>query len=415
MKLLKMISNFYSRNKISSVLLLILFCAAMLVANFAIGRYRYFTYTQKIFTNSGLNHSVYFMPAGFGPDAITLPPHEYSKKVDAYHQKIKSFPAVRSVISAPWNGSFTFQNVAGSGYTLYSDELLKAFPLRITSGRSLDVTSNSDPDSNNGIDAVLCGYMYHNIKIGDTFTVKLHPYKSSQYTDVKIHAIGKMDDPAYTVSLGFGGTSVQADELFDKGSVVILRKTQKLLAFLQENSTPQMFENFFVDLKPKSTEKEINDCVQYLNQQGRFVTYDKIKTDTDEAVSRTLKQELPMPFFFLFVSTISLISISILFIYKNLRENSIYYLCGCSRRKSFGYMAAGIGLISLLAGGVNIIIMKNIGSLVWNGFLSVDPMIVDNKSILFIVFYELIVLILSIGIPYTVYRRFSPIETYRRA
>ncbi|QNK39339.1 hypothetical protein [Caproicibacter fermentans] len=240
MKFLKMIGNFYSRNKLSSVVLLILFCAAMLVANFAIGRYRYFTYTQKVFCNSGLDHFVYFMPAGFGPDAITLPPDEYSKKVEDYHRKIKSFHAVRSIISAPWNGSFTFQNAAGSGYTLYRDELLKAFPLKITSGRSLDADSNSDPNSGGGIDAVLCGYLYHNIKIGDTFTVRLHPYKSSQYTDVKIHAIGKMDDPAYTVSLGFGGTKVQADELFDRGSVVILRETPKLLAFLQKNSTPQI-------------------------------------------------------------------------------------------------------------------------------------------------------------------------------
>ena len=78
-----------------------------------------------------------------------------------------------------------------------------------------------------------------------------------------------------------------------------------------------------------------------------------------------------MPMFFLFVSSIALISISVLFVYKEIiKKNSIYYICGCSSKKIFFYMACGIGLISIIAGIINIAVFANMNRLTGEGILN---------------------------------------------
>ena len=54
-------------------------------------------------------------------------------------------------------------------------------------------------------------------------------------------------------------------------------------------------------------------------------------------------------------------------------------------------------------------------SMIGSNMLNLQEYIFDQMSIWSIIIYIIIVLIVSIGIPYLVYRRMSPIELYRRA
>ena len=78
-------------------------------------------------------------------------------------------------------------------------------------------------------------------------------------------------------------------------------------------------------------------------------------------------------------------------------------------------MACGIGLISIIAGIINIAVFANMNRLTGEGILNLGySYYFDYFSISFIIIYISVVLLISIGIPYLVYRKLSPIELYRR-
>ena len=58
MKSLKFIFDFYRCNKLASIILFLVFTAAIFFSGFAFGEYQYITYSRDIFVKSGLQDSV---------------------------------------------------------------------------------------------------------------------------------------------------------------------------------------------------------------------------------------------------------------------------------------------------------------------------------------------------------------------
>lgn len=113
--------------------------------------------------------------------------------------------------------------------------------------------------------------------------------------------------------------------------------------------------------------------------------------------------------------TVALISISVLFVNKKLREHSIYYLCGCNRRKSYFIISCAIGLMGLLGGLLNILFIVNYDFLTSNGIINMsDGLIYDGQTVLFTLLYALAVSAVSVIISILVFRKSSPIEIYRK-
>lgn len=137
-------------------------------------------------------------------------------------------------------------------------------------------------------------------------------------------------------------------------------------------------------------------------------------TASDEKIKDDRNKQLIMPLFFLFVSTMALISVSTLMVRKKLGEHSIYYLCGCSRVKSFCYLLGGIGLISIVACLINILVIAFHPVLEAIGVLHISNAILDSTSILILFIYLVVVVLISAILPFLVFFRESPIELYRR-
>ena len=136
--------------------------------------------------------------------------------------------------------------------------------------------------------------------------------------------------------------------------------------------------------------------------------------DTNAFITEQVKRRGVLPLFLLFIATMSLISMSVLMIYKKLETHSIYYLCGCSRRRSFLQMFAGICGIALTSGIINIAIILLYPFLYTRGILNLGNVIIDEVSIVYILLYLLVACLLSALLPYLAFRKSSPIDFYRR-
>lgn len=403
MKHLKLILHFYSRSKIASVILFIVLTISTFFASIAVGQYRYLTYAQEVFMKSGLDNALYFMPNGFGMESLTWSLQDYLENVSTFQNKMHDFSAVRTVINSP---------LSFNGVQLWDDELQNSFPIEITQGKQLDHTSNSNPNLEQGVDAILCGSEYRDVKIGETIEMQIG---NEPNQILKIHVVGKTNKQIFTPSFSSSSNKMKASQILNFNSAVICRSSPELISYLNQYVAPQTMPNFFIDINLSADENNKKELVSYLKKQGSFATYDEIIANSKQEQTYMMKKQLPMPLFFLSVSTISLVSISVLFVYKNMRRNSIYYLCGCSRCRSFFYMACGIGCISVLAGIINIIIVLNMDFLMETRLFDTGYFYrFDYMSMWLIVFYILGTLIISVGIPYLIYRKMSPIELYRR-
>ncbi len=147
---------------------------------------------------------------------------------------------------------------------------------------------------------------------------------------------------------------------------------------------------------------------------GSYANYDKILYNTEKEIKENIVKQMITPIFLLIVSTILLISIATLNTYKKLREHTIYYLCGCSRKNSFGYLFCEISIITLIATLINIVYVSYLIGLLKSGEMGYNQSVVDYNNILLSVVYCILTVAVTIILPFLIYRRNTPIEIYRR-
>ena len=147
---------------------------------------------------------------------------------------------------------------------------------------------------------------------------------------------------------------------------------------------------------------------------GTYATYDKILENTNDYIRDNLMKKIVTPILLLIIATLTLISIATLNTYKKLKDHSIYYLCGCSRKKSFAYLFAEISIVAILATIINIIYVSVIMSQLSAGTMSYAGSIIDYKNIIYSMIYCILTIAITVILPFIVYKKNTPLEVYRR-
>lgn len=410
MKQVKMIFQFYSRNVFSVLVLLVVMTLAVYSMSSFLAQLRFITYAQDVFkAGPDFQNAVYYMPFYTGEEFYD----EYAPNKKIEQIKKQGFKAVKEISYEISTG--VMLNGKGVSACTYDSFEQTNFKPRMESGRWFTDASNQEENS---FDIVVGGVDFDGVKAGDTIQVEgMDEEGKAIYHNCRV--IGKMSEPFYVSSYSFFGTFVRASDLLRAGdSTVIFRDTKETAEFLRlQYSWPS--SNFFISFVPDATQAEKEEVLSYLQKNGAYKTYDEILAATQEQVNDQIKKSMPIPLFFLFISTMALISISVLLVSKKLKEYSAYYLCGCGKRRCLWYMFAGISLLALIACVLNIIYIKlyplmlSEMGLVMTLRLNRD-LLYDNLSVLYIFLYMLAIVLLSLILPCYIMSKSSPIEFYRR-
>lgn len=412
MKTLKLIFEFFTNNKIPAIIISIIYIFVLFIANNSFGMYRYILYTEDMFKNTETADSFYCMPnlvtEEMANSSSMDPWGDYINNIENNARKYKAY--VPFIKVKRFNSDFN--GIRIESY-IYTTDMIEKYQFNLKNGS----WNNMQEQSSDYFNVIVSGIYFDYLNVGDIAEIELPNYFDSSTKKVKIKVAGKLAEPYTVPSFNTSGTDINTYDLYQKleNGLIFVESSHLTKALESVNNSPLTDENFIASYKSNSSEAERKEYLNYFTEQFRVTDYDSIIKNTDEVVARSFRRRLPTPLFMLSIMTVALVSVSVLFVNKKLREHSIYYLCGCDRVKSYFIISSAISFMGLIGGLLNILFIVNYDFLTTNGIINMsDSLIYDGQTIIFTLLYAFTVSAISVIISILIFRKSSPIEIYRK-
>lgn len=401
MKKLNLFFLSFSQSVFSSIILIILLSVALISVQDVIGQYRYITHSRYIIENEYLENSDYFM---IDLESLPVEPDKRFENTKSIREKISSFDGVDGIAySQSGTGNYRSSIV---NIKIYNEYMEKAFGKELSEGKWFEEADSSSNIPN----VVVTGAIFDDIPVGSDISIKLNDGVSQ-----KVHIIGKIGYPWYAADYSTISDDVSTKNFLIQSNQVIFDDTDWVYELLNKSSDIKSLSfSYFVLYNNNCTEEQKTAVRDYMETVGTYASYDTILENTENDIHEELIKSLITPIFLLIIATIMLISISTLNTYKKLKEHSIYYLCGCSRKKSFAYLFAEISFVAIAATIINIIYVFTTMSQLMSGNMGYGKCIIDYNNILFSMIYCIITIVITVILPFIVYKKNTPLEIYRR-
>lgn len=392
------IRSVYSGIKIPCLLLTFIMTAALFVATITFGDYRYYTYSRDTFQKAGLENSYYV--THFGSNKPT------NEELIQEIQDAKKAPGVETVLYKFSTNPFIIDGV-GWGCSMMSEDLCEAFPPDIYRGTLFGSTGVSSEGALEMIDA---SGSFSDVPLGKPFEIPC-----SDTATITAVLVGRIRYPYFTLDFGSAGDITAADFISEFPTFLVkdTPETRELLHSVSDapfNPDP----NYFVVFSQDASQEEINAYLNESKQEHYILSYQELMDSTNKQIQQNLRTFLPLPVFLLFLTMVSLFSISVIIIYRKASENAIWYLCGCSRARGMRTIFFCIGILGAIAAVINAVFIVIYPILGDNGILILNRFYVDGWNLLFILSYLLITLLIVFATSLLLQRRTSPLELLRR-
>lgn len=404
MKHVKLILLSFSKMKGALLFLIALITLALFVLLYLTGTIRYYGYSIERLEAANLENTVYLkveVPDDYYLESGIVSASVYVKEV---LDEIKELPGVSEVITLKQYKGLEFQGGLGYEIFAYDDEMLRRFEAPVD-GKWLTDTFTEDGD----IQVVLAGPAFDNYEINKTIRV------NESQSPIDIYVSGKVTYPWYTLNLGNNSTDILAHYLMAEYNTILVKDDPSLARLLDEDQLVLYAHNGFVVLEDNITGEQREFIFDKLSSYGSYDTYNEIHSNSRDAFKVELGWVLPLPLFLFFSAFGCMFSIASLYVLRNIENQVIFFLCGCSRRRSLLLLVQGLVVISLLPALINSTFAALYPSLKKWGILNLgDDVIIDYSSIKVILLFLVIMIVLLLLIPIFIYRKNSPQQMYRR-
>lgn len=405
MKQVRLLLSFFSEMTFPAIVVCAVMTAAMLVMTFVTGEYQFIMGNLDYYKASSLQNAVYYTI----DEPQTEDPFADIAITETVIETIRQFDCVASVLTDRIVSPLKYNNDEERMFLhLYSEDVLDTFPVY----QHLDACHAADMDVETGTETavlVIGSQPFGDIAVGDT--LPLYLLRGETRIPFEVRVTGISYQPHITPCFSGGGTYPIVNDFLNEGTTLIARETPELLAFFKENCYPFLYPEVFVDFKPGIDNTE---CLAYMAQNGTYAHYAEIIQNTQEEVDYLLKSQMPLPLFFLFIASMALFSVAVLFLFKKMRQYSIYYICGCSRRRCNRLIIASLGLLTVIALLLNIAIIAVVPTLRIHGIIELDNILLDWRNYMYVTAYAVFTLMLIFITQHIVVGRDTPMTAVRR-
>lgn len=378
----------------------VLFIAQLVFVYFT-GIYRYCIYTEQKLTDAHIDQSVYVMYMNNPFDVI------YAGETLKLQNQIKTMPGVKDILAYKRFLGSTYQGTE-QGILFYNDSFLSFFTM---DEYGTEVFSDTGLDHNR-VQCIAVGPLYDQLKIGETFPLSIGQKQ------VQAVLTGRVEYPYYYPTFSKSSSKLTADDLFTafEGNTLLFKETAQTLDYTGiKQDTLLSGCDFFMIFDQEASEAEKESCLDAVYEQGyTTVSYQELMANTKEHTQKKTAEHLPFPLYLTVTAAVSFLCMAILFVHKKMEDFAVYYLCGCSRRKSYAVMVCSLSFIGFAAGLISSAVTAFYPYLGRKYGFYILYSIIDRKSLLFILGYFGLVLLISLLVPFLLYRKKTTIELKRR-
>ena len=227
--------------------------------------------------------------------------------------------------------------VKGVGYQIEESVIVDKVPDQIVSTYFLNSTMSElkyplsagswfKQTNDNEIEIIIGGELTRKYNVGDHVDMKRATYKTGtlSYDTINAKIVGKLRNPALIINLNFSSNKPTFTNLFDPYDNVVLSNNTKIL---DPHTTYYPLQSVIIQTDNDS-KSETKDALSQYGQVFSFQDIEKISID----LFHDKIQEILLPFIVLLTTIIfGLIGSTFLFVYKYMKDLSIYNICGMSR------------------------------------------------------------------------------------
>ncbi len=388
-KKLSLLLRFYDGIRFPAVLLFCMILSAELFLAFLIGTYQYCTYKETLLKQiPGAAHMIYAMD--------TNPPPKDAGAV----QSVLQMGAVKEVYSKRlFSGGDIQYNGWNATVALINPEMLRDYPL-FTGAAEFTATGIADGK----LQCIAAGSLSEQVSLRQEVTVTWN----GQPLETVI--VGKLEEPGYLLAYKNSGSNVTVDDILQPAyASLLLKDTPEVREALQSEGFLQ--SHFYIVFHENAALEEKNEVFTYLGEHGHlYTTYDDILYHSYEVSKERIQQVIPLPAYLSAVAAILSLSFSVLFLYKKMEMFCIFLLTGCTKGTAYRIMAAGLGLIGVLATcAAGAIILLYPRFLEQFGFLYLTPSVMG-----YLLLYVLLLIVLALLPIILIYRNVSVLSVRKR-
>lgn len=421
MKTMKLMLRFFMKNPflLFFVLLEMLLTLALFVEQF--GALQYETYTYDMYMNSDLSRCDHFSPELVSGLSDNPGDAQTTAMRDLY--ATEGVAEVGEIINIPFWYESEYRkdplNTRSSSLCLISPSFFQTIPIELSDGSWFPEEDGQQSE----VCVIAAGSDAENYNVGETVPLIIiynslegSGYMPEPYETINVRIIGKLAEPAYFPSLRMSSTALEAADLFSSSGGLIVSPAQENIDRLSPylifgNSNRCKLIRYSEGLSGEELEKTRDS----LRKWGILSTPEEIAENSRAAISKALGKRFSMVLFFLVISSFSMIASVIVTQMKMYRNNAIYYLCGATAPRCFFlYSGVPIMLIGLLAVGANLLRIAYMKANRLDIGIRNMKMVLNGTTAAALVAYFAVTVLVAILASYYVFRKNTPIESYRK-
>ncbi|MDD3260476.1 MAG: ABC transporter permease [Oscillospiraceae bacterium] len=387
MKFFQIFLEFYRKNILAAIVLIVILTISLFSVMSAAVQYNYLSYAKTFYTHAGLENSVYVMPK------FTTQTEKLLQQAD----HLRNQEGVEAVLTQKTAGA----QYGGEFQNLYFyNQAEQKMPVHLSAGTNFQQAKAAPQGTRNAI--VSSGGAFQTIKCGDTLQLFAGSTDGKE-CPLSIHVIGKLAAPQLLPDFGTAsyGTALPFDQLLTNATNAVILQDDATTKTLQKQLSVIASPCYFLSFRSDASAAQKDAVFSTVESTGAYISYQTLLNDTKIQLHTKMQKLFGLPVFFLVVSTVAFLSVSVLLVTKKLKDHIIYYLCGCSKRRSRLFILTNILSISLIPCLLNGLLLFRAPALQQVGLFPVEHAVVYPSLFFLLLGYLVLSVFLSVAIPFS--------------
>lgn len=415
MKHIRLVFDFFYRNRLKSFFAMIILTAALIIFSTGLSEVRYYSAILGYIDNPIFEDGLYLQ---------TDTNADTAKEIV---ETAESDPSTLGVAGFVEVGCLYSDNLDSVSLEYTNDFTAEVFKPNISEGCWINECEEGEYPN-----VVVSGEIFKDVSVGDNITVCGREIKEGGQM---LHVVGKVASPYYEIkfqgSCGYLNRDVDhnsEDSLGDcfksLGASIYIADIPKNRSFLDADYLNEQYSNMLLAFKPNSTEQERKALLDKLNEltyedefdgfyTPAYLYYNGMIEATRTSINEEINATIPFDIFVAVVSLVSVVVVSVLCVKEKQKRDYIAFLCGCSKKKTVIYTFIANALLSVIPMLLTFLYIYFVPILIGQRIILLSTVYYDGYSYLYAFIYALVILLVSFAVSSFSIMKKSPIELYK--